>query len=66
MIDPSLIEQGKNQGIPFVLVDSGIKDSKPLATITKDFDQQADLLLDDIEKRLERMKNCILAYRYPS
>lgn len=52
VIDPSLIEQGKNQGIPFVLVDSGIKDSKPLATITKDFDQQADLLLDDIEKTL--------------
>lgn len=52
VIDPSLIEQGKKQGIPFVLVDSGIKDSKPLATITKDFDQQADLLLDDIEKTL--------------
>lgn len=52
VIDPALIEKGKQQGVPFVLVDSGIKDSSPLATITKDFNQQADLLLDDIEKTL--------------
>ena len=56
VIDPSLIEQGKQQGIPFVLVDSGIKDSNPLATITKDFEQQADLLLNDIEKTLGKDK----------
>lgn len=52
VIDPKLIEKGRQQGIPFVLVDSGIKGSEPLATITKDFDQQADILLQDIEKTL--------------
>lgn len=52
VIDPELIEKGRQQGIPFVLVDSGIKGSEPLATITKDFDQQADILLQDIEKTL--------------
>lgn len=52
VIDPSLIAQGKEEHIPFVLVDSGIKDSAPQATITKDFTQQADLLLADIEESL--------------
>lgn len=52
VIDSKLIEKGRQQGIPFVLVDSGIKGSEPLATITKDFDQQADILLQDIEKTL--------------
>lgn len=52
VIDPELIEQGRIIGIPFVLVDSGIKDSKPLATITKNFTQQAELLLADIEATL--------------
>lgn len=52
VIDPALIQRGNDAGIPFVLVDSGINDSKPLATITKDFTQQAELLLTDIETTL--------------
>lgn len=52
VIDPSLIKSGAEAGIPFVLVDSDIKGSKPLAIITKDFTQQAELLLEDIEKTL--------------
>lgn len=52
VIDPALIEKGAEVGIPFVLVDSGIADASPLATITKDFTQQAELLLNDIEKTL--------------
>lgn len=52
VIDPALIEQGKELGIPFVLVDSEIADAQPLVTITKDFTQQAELLLADIEKTL--------------
>lgn len=52
VIDPSLITRGNTAGIPFVLVDSGIANASPLATITKDFIQQAELLLNDIEKTL--------------
>lgn len=52
VINPSLIEEGNALDIPFVLVDSDIQGSKPLAVITKDFTQQAELLLEDIEKSL--------------
>ncbi|MEG2800540.1 MAG: substrate-binding domain-containing protein [Longicatena sp.] len=52
VIHPSLIESGTKKGIPFVLVDSPLQGANPLATITKDFDEQAELLLNDIEHKM--------------
>lgn len=52
VVDASLIDKGMEQGTPIVLVDSPIEGSHPLATISKDFDEQAELLLADIEKKL--------------
>ena len=46
----------KRQGIPFVLVDSPVEGSSPLTTISKDFDEQARLLLADIEEKLGKNK----------
>ena len=56
VIDKALIQKGKDKGIPFVLVDSPVEGSDPLTTISKDFDEQARLLLTDIEKKLGRDK----------
>lgn len=52
VVSKELIEEGMSQNIPFVLVDSKVVSSEPLATISKDFDQQAEILLADIEKKI--------------
>lgn len=52
VISKELIKKGNDKGIPFVLVDSPVEGSTPLTTISKDFDEQARLLLADIEEKL--------------
>lgn len=52
VMDKELIANGRKDGVPIVLVDSPIKGSNPLVTISKDFDEQAALLLQDIEKQV--------------
>lgn len=52
VVNASLIDKGMAQGTPIVLVDSPILGAQPLTTISKDFQQQAELLLEDIEKKI--------------
>lgn len=52
VMDKELIAKGMADGVPIILVDSPIKGSNPLVTISKDFDEQASLLLHDIEKQV--------------
>lgn len=52
IIDNNVIEKGMKQNTPFLLVDSPVKGSEALATISKDFDEQASILLKDIEDKL--------------
>lgn len=52
VMDKELIAKGMAEGVPIVLVDSPIKGSHPLVTFSKDFDEQAALLLQDIEKKI--------------
>lgn len=52
VIESNTIEKGMQQNTPFVLVDSPVEGAMPLATISKDFDEQARILLTDIEKKL--------------
>lgn len=52
VIKKTYIMESMEQNVPIVLVDSPVKDAKPLATICKDFEQQAQMLLTDIEKRI--------------
>lgn len=52
VIDKSLIAKAKEKGIPMVLVDSDVSDSERFAYLGKNFNEQAKLFLNDIEKRL--------------
>lgn len=52
VIDSSIINKAKQKGIPILLVDSDIKDSERFAYLGKDFNEQAELFLIDIEKNL--------------
>lgn len=52
VIDPNIINKAKAKGIPILLVDSDIKDSERFAYLGKDFNEQAELFLIDIEKNL--------------
>lgn len=52
VIDSSIINNAKKKGIPILLVDSDIKDSERFAYLGKDFNEQAELFLSDIEKKL--------------
>lgn len=51
VISSSLIDRGSDYSIPFVLVDSPVEGGNPLAQISKNFDEQAEILLADIEKK---------------
>lgn len=50
VIRESIVEEAKEAGIPMVLVDSDIADSQSFAYIGKNFKQQAEILLEDIER----------------
>lgn len=52
VIDSGIINSAKKMGIPILLVDSDIKDSERFAYLGKDFNEQAELFLSDIEKNL--------------
>lgn len=51
VIDPSLIEKAQENDIPIVLVDSDMADTSRNVYFGKDFHEQAEVLLEDIEKR---------------
>ena len=62
VIDPSLIQEAKEDGIPLILVDSDQPDNERFAYMGKDFKQQAELMLKDVEKHLgtkEKLKIAI-------
>lgn len=52
VIDPTIIHKAKEKGIEILLVDADIKDSERFAYLGKDFNEQAELFLADIEKKL--------------
>ena len=51
VVDPDMVREAQAQGIPVVLVDSDIPESDSFAYIGKNFRQQAEMLLEDIESR---------------
>lgn len=61
VIDPALINEAKAEGIPILLVDSDISDSSRLAYMGKDFHEQAELLLAEIEQKYEKNKKLNIA-----
>ena len=52
VIDSSLINKAKEKGIPILLVDSDVEESERFAYLGKNFNEQANLFLNDIEKHL--------------
>ena len=52
VIDPSLLDLAKEASIPVVLVDSDINDKERLGFFVKDFDKQAELLVDNIRSKI--------------
>lgn len=52
VIDSTLIKNAKEKGIPILLVDSDVEESERFAYLGKNFNEQAKLFLNDIEKRL--------------
>lgn len=52
VIDSSLINKAKEKGIPILLVDSDVEESERFAYLGKNFNEQAKLFLNDIEKHL--------------
>lgn len=52
VIDQTIIIKAKEKGIPILLVDSDIEESERFAYLGKDFNEQAELFLLDIEKHL--------------
>lgn len=52
VIDSTLIKKAKEKGIPILLVDSDVEESERFAYLGKNFNEQAKLFLNDIEKRL--------------
>ncbi|MEG0423428.1 MAG: substrate-binding domain-containing protein [Erysipelotrichaceae bacterium] len=52
VIRKELIDEARKVGIPTILVDSKIEGANPYLTISKNFKEQAQLLLNDIENTL--------------
>ena len=52
VISKEIINKAKEKGIPILLVDSDIKDCESFAYLGKNFNEQAELFLSDIEKKL--------------
>lgn len=52
VISKEIINKAKEKGIPILLVDSDIKDCERFAYLGKNFNEQAELFLSDIEKKL--------------
>ena len=50
VINKDIIDRAKEKGIPILLVDSDIKDCERFAYLGKNFNEQAELFLSDIEK----------------
>ena len=61
VIDEQLVKQAKENNIPVVLVDNDMPASARTAFFGKNFTQQAELLLADIEKRMGEDEPIIMA-----
>lgn len=61
VVDPKLINLAYERDIPVVLVDSDMSDTERFLYMGKDFNLQANLLLEDIEKKYGKDKNLKIA-----
>lgn len=61
VIDPELVNRAYELNIPIFLVDSDIPNSNRFAYMGKDFKKQAELLLEDIEKKYGKKKHLKIA-----
>ena len=61
VVDPDMVREAQAQGIPVVLVDSDIPESDSFAYIGKNFRQQAEMLLEDIESRYGEDEHLVVA-----
>lgn len=52
VLDPTVMKEAKSHGVPIVLVDSDMGPADRLCYLGKDFHRQAELFLEDIEKKL--------------
>lgn len=61
VISPELINVAYEQGIPMILVDSDVPESNRFMYMGKDFNVQANLLLDDIQTKYGKYKKLKIA-----
>lgn len=61
VIDPSLIHEANTNHIPLILVDSDQPGSERFAYMGKDFKQQANLILNDVEQHLGKKQKLKIA-----
>lgn len=61
VVDPQLVREAQEKGIPVVLVDSDIPESDSFAYIGKNFEQQAEMLLEDIESHYGKDEHLVVA-----
>ena len=60
VIDKEIAEKAKKAGIPLTFVDSNIKDVDKFSFYGKNFNYQAELMLEEIEKTLGKNKKLII------
>lgn len=61
VIDDSLIKEAKDKQIPIILVDSDMPESERTAYFGKDFHNQAELFLQDIEQKIGKNEPLYIA-----
>ena len=61
VIDPALVDRAYQAGVPIFLVDSDIPNSQRFAYMGKDFKEQAQLLLDEIENKYGKKEHLKIA-----
>ena len=61
VVNPEILKEAKQNNVPFVLVDSNMPDSGTLAYFGKDFTKQAELILNETERKLGKDKKLVVA-----
>ena len=61
VVDPVLIEKANEKDIPIVLVDSDMENTSRISYLGKNFHQQAELILSDVEKKYGKQKKLNIA-----
>lgn len=61
VVSPEILEEANQNNIPVVLVDSNMPNSEKLAFFGKDFTKQAELIVEETEKKLGKDEKLVVA-----